>query len=255
VSDGPSLCTVARNHFVDVYSGEGKQIVPDSPLYESLPKLSQENQNSLDAKLSRTELRTALHELNKGKSPGIDGLTPEFYQFFWKELQDPFHEVFESAIASGTLPHTAQKSVLNLLPKSGDRLEIKNWRPISLLTTDYKILARALATRLKGVLSALIHPDQGYCVPGRTIFDNLHLHRDVLEYANQSEIPLALLSLDQQGAFDKVDHAYLFHALSVYGFGEGFGDGFGESSWHTRIPVMLAAKPEATVYELGVKLS
>lgn len=222
VSDGPSLCTVARRHFQDVYAATPVTIDEDSPLYESLPVLSHFQSESLDRPLTHRELTEALGSLNKGKAPGIDGLTPEFYSFFWSELSGPFGEVLAYSMESGCLPRSAQKSVLALLPKSGDRLDIKNWRPISLLTVDYKIVARALATRLSGVIGSLVHPDQGYCVPGRTIFDSLHLHRDVLEYANTEQIPLAVLSLDQQGAFDRVNHDYLFHLLQAYGFGENF---------------------------------
>ena len=222
VSDAPSLCTVARRHFQDVYEAMPVPVQEDSPLYESLPALSRLEREGLDRPFSHRELAEALGSLNKGKAPGIDGLTPEFYLFFWCELSGPYCEVLAYSLETGCLPRSAQKSVLALLPKSGDKMDIRNWRPISLLTVDYKILARAMATRVGGVIGSLVHPDQGYCIPGRTIFDNLHLHRDVLEYANTEQVPLAVLSLDQQGAFDRVSHDYLFHLLRVFGFGESF---------------------------------
>lgn len=222
VSDGPSLCTAARRHFSEVYGAMPVAIDGDSPLYESLPTLSRFQRESLDRPFTHQELSEALGSLNKGKAPGIDGLTPEFYSFFWSELSDPFRDVLECALEVGSLPKSAQKSILSLLPKSGDRMEIKNWRPISLLTVDYKIVARAMATRLSEVVGSLVHPDQGYCIPGRTIFDSVHLHRDVLAYASEEGVPLAVLSLDQQGAFDRVNHDYLFHLLRTYKFGESF---------------------------------
>lgn len=222
VSDGPSLCTASRRHFLEVYSATPATIELDSPLYDSLPLLSHSDRLQIDAPLTELELSRALHSLNKGKSPGIDGLTPEFYIFFWNRLSPLYCAVFREALENGALPKSAQKSVLTLLPKKGDRLDINNWRPISLLTTDYKILAKALANRLRNVLGSIVHPDQGFCIPGRTIIDNLHLHRDILDYVNKNRFPLAILSLDQQAAFDRVEHNYLFHTLSMFGFGDNF---------------------------------
>ena len=222
VSDGPSLCTIARRHFSTVFASDHIDVDESSDLFAEMPELSTVDRTYLDYPLSRGDFATALRALNKGKSPGIDGLTPEFYLHFWDVLAAMYTEVFTFALESGRLPVSVTKSVLTLLPKSGDKLEISNWRPISLLTTDYKVMARALATRLSGVIGSLVATDQGYCIPGRTIFDSLHLHRDVLDYANREQVPLAVLSLDQQGAFDGVSHEYLFLVLEKFGFGEYF---------------------------------
>lgn len=222
VSDAPSLCTIAKRHFQDVYSSTPIDTHVESILFNDLPSLSTLDRDRLDTPLNIEDFCTALHSLNKGKAPGIDGLTPEFYIAFWNQLKEHFFNVFSESFNVGKLPKSVQKAVITLLPKAGDRLDIKNWRPISLLTTDYKIITRALASRLSSIMAVLIHPDQAYCVPGRTIFDNLHLHRDILNYSNMSNSPLGLLSLDQQGAFDRVDHNYLFFLLKLYGFGDRF---------------------------------
>ncbi len=72
------------------------------------------------------------------------------------------------------------RAVLTLLPKKGDLTDIKCWRPVSVLCCDYKILAKALANRLAGVLEQVIQSDQTYCIPGRSMFDNISLgmHRN-----------------------------------------------------------------------------
>ena len=83
-------------------------------------------------------------------------------------------------ISSGTLPHSFRRAVITLIPKKGDLADIANWRPVSLLNNDYKIFAKVLANRLKlsiGQIPQIIHEDQSYCVPGRTIYDNLNLIR------------------------------------------------------------------------------
>lgn len=91
-----------------------------------------------------------------------------------------------------------------------------------LLTTDYKILTKILANRLKKVLPILVHSDQTACVPGRTINDNVSLICDMTQYANESNTPLALISIDQLKAFDRVSHEFLFKFLQKFGFGPVF---------------------------------
>ena len=93
---------------------------------------------------------------------------------------------------------------------------------MSLLNTDYKIFAKLLANRLKQCIDSIVHIDQSYCVPNRCLHDNLNLIRDMLAYANSTNLPFAILNLDQKKAFDNVDHEYLFSVLRAMGFGDGF---------------------------------
>lgn len=82
-----------------------------------------------------------------------------------------------------------RQSITRLLYKKDDKRDLKNWRPISLLNVDYKICSKALAIRLSKVLSTITHPDQTCSVPGQSIFDNLILLRDVLDYVNVTNEP------------------------------------------------------------------
>ncbi|CAM2096336.1 unnamed protein product [Caretta caretta] len=72
------------------------------------------------------------------------------------------------------------------------------------------------------MMADVIHPDQTYTVPGRSIFDNLFLVRDLLELGRRDGLSFALLSLDQEKAFDRVDHGYLLSTLQAFGFGPQF---------------------------------
>ncbi|CAM2118758.1 unnamed protein product [Caretta caretta] len=156
------------------------------------------------------------------KSPGMDGLTVEFYCVFWDVLGPDLVTVWAESLQSGVLPLLCRQAVLALLPKKGDLRDLRNWCPISLLSTDYKIVVKAISLWLGSVLADVIHPDQTYTVPDRNIFDNLFMVRDLLELGRRDSLSFALLSLDQEKAFDKVDHGYLLNTLQAFGFGPQF---------------------------------
>ena len=130
--------------------------------------------------------------------------------------------VYNYAFDHGKLPLTQQQGVIFLLFKKGNRSQLQNWTSITLLNTDYKILPKAIANRLKQTLPFLIHTDQTPCIPERTINDNLRLIQDTITYANETNTPPALISIDQLKAFDRVSHEFLFHTLEKFGFAPDF---------------------------------
>ena len=110
-----------------------------------------------------------------------------------------------SAFRSGSLSRSQHRGVITLSFKKGDRLDPKNWRPISLLNVDYKIASRSIAARLLKVIHLVVDKDQSCGVPGRFIFGNVAFLRDVVDFCFSSGAPAALLSLDQEKVFDRVD--------------------------------------------------
>ena len=97
--------------------------------------------------------------------------------------------------------------MITLLWKGGRYVweDLDDYRPITLLNTELKILARVLANHLQLVISDLIGPEQNYAVKGRLIQDNLHLVCEILESIKDGN-KASLINLDQSKAFDRVDH-------------------------------------------------
>ena len=185
--------------------------------------LSDVDKQSLDQDFTKKEIREALHETQNGKTPGWDGLPYEFYKTFWSLLEEDFFELQNHILnIDEKLSASQQRAFLSLLYKEGDRKDVKNWRPISLLCTDYKILAKTLANRLRQVLASVIHIDQTCSVPGRTIHNNLFLTRDIIRYTNHKRYKGYILTVDQEKAFDRVDRSMLFKVLKKMNFGEKF---------------------------------
>lgn len=91
-----------------------------------------------------------------------------------------------------------------------------------MLTVDYKIIAKILADRLRKALPHVVHVDQTCGVEGRSIKWNLQLIRDVIAWAEDRELPLMVVSLDQAKPFDRVNRWFLFKGMERMGFGEVF---------------------------------
>ena len=107
-----------------------------------------------------------LKSLPTNRAPGIDGLPVKFYSTFWDLLGPCLLIVFLESIKTGELPLSCRRAIISLIPKKGDLQLVENWRPISLLCVDDKILSKLLANRVKTLIGHIVSPDQSYCNPG-----------------------------------------------------------------------------------------
>ena len=184
--------------------------------------LSEENSDKADRSYNKNEFKEALFQLPSSKSPGSDGLPSEFYKTFWDIFSDDFSQVYKNSLMNKILPKSQREAIIKCLPKKGDLSKVSNWRPISLLNTDYKILSKAIANRLLKLLPNLISEEQTCSVKGRKISQNLLLNRDFITYANKNNLKASLISLDQMKAFDRVEWTFLFETLKKMNFGHKF---------------------------------
>jgi len=175
-----------RNHAVEFYSRlyaaencESSDCM--TQLLQGLPQLDSGSKTVLDDGITFREVTAAVGQLNSGQSPGIDGLPADFYKRFWNCIGHDYYDVLCESIGEGVLPTSCQYAVLSLLPKKGDLALLKNWHPVALLTTEYNFFSKCLANRLKHCLSLVVHKDQSYCIPKRSIMDNLFLVRDIVD--------------------------------------------------------------------------
>lgn len=125
-------------------------------------------------------------------------------------------EVYKGIERTEIIQSKMVEGVITLVFKKGNKLDLENYRPISLLNTDYKILTKILANRMKRVIGGIIQPTQSYSIPRRDIADTIGTIRDVIEYMNSGIV----LGIDWNKAFDKVEHKFLFKVLEKFGFGE-----------------------------------
>ena len=217
VTDKDELCDVFRSFYSDLFSAAPCELL--SNISSVLPF---DDSEVCEGLLSQEECFAALQGMARGKAPGCDGLPVEFYLKFWHVLGFDLVCVLNSAFGLGSLSRSQRRGIITLSFKKGDRLDPKNWRPISLLNVDYKIASWSIAARLLKVIHLVVDKDQSCGVSGRFIEENVAFLRDVVDFCSSSGTPAALLSLDQEKAFDRVDWMFLRSTLYAMGFGQSF---------------------------------
>ena len=142
--------------------------------FETENALSEDIAKTCEGVMSIHECEIALKTMENNKTPGTDGLTPEFYRYFWDLLGSFMVSSFNFAFRNGTLSFSQRQGIISLIPKKKKNTEyLKNWRPVSLLNVDYKIATKTIALRLEKILPNIIHPCQSGYVKGRFIAESI----------------------------------------------------------------------------------
>ena len=120
--------------------------------------------------------------MEKDRSPGCDGIPLEFYRTFWSLLGKSITYVANEIMADGQMTDTQKTVIVRLIPKKGDLKLLANWRPISLLCVNNKVIAKVVASRLKPLLDRIIVTEQTGGMEVRDVADNLSCFWNVIEY-------------------------------------------------------------------------
>lgn len=209
--------------YSEMFSGSFR---PDAQLAEELislvPKVNEDTRELVNNVITQEDVLLAINKLAENKAPGPDGIGSSFYKTFATRLAPLLAVVFDDIHKRGLLPPSMRKAhtVLIRKRKSVVRPSVKDFRPISLLCTDYKILAKIISRRTSIALRETIGKHQVYGFPGRKISRNLHIMRTVCEIAQVHGSPLGIVQVDLSQAFDRVSHQFLFDLLKWCQLGE-----------------------------------
>jgi len=193
--------------------------------FECLPdsfRLTEGKKKKCEGKIGLDECLVAMLKMKKNKSPGLDGLTVEFFQTFWHLLGKLLCDIYNESYITGKLPQSMRISVMTLIHKKEDRDDIANYRPISLTNVDYRILAFIMSNRVQAVIKDIISSDQTAYIKGRYMGTNIRLISDIIDYYDIENKSGILLNLDFIKAFDSLEWDFLNETLKHFNFGDSF---------------------------------
>ena len=206
--------------YTDLFSNEEIDDDVMDFFLKDLPELSDIDKNLCEVPITIEEISESLCSMQNDKSPGPDGLSKNFYVCFFDILGPILFKLYENIFDENTLSDSQKLSYITLICKdSSKHFDVKAYRPISLMNYDVKILSKLICRRMGLVIDNLIDVDQTCAIKGRSILDNGHLFRNIIDYVNQKKLKCSFISLDQEKAFDKIIHRFLFHVLEKYNFG------------------------------------
>ena len=184
--------------------------------------ISPEMNDDLTAPISAQELWLAICKGKANKALRPDGICLEFYKSAWNAVKHDILNIINSMYQDGLIERKQLQGPTVCLPKKSPLRRIEDYRPLTLLNSDYKTITRIIANRFRSYRPTIIHPSH-YCgIKGRSIFEAVATVRDVIAYAEVMKKPICVMSLDFSAAFDKASHSYMKEALSAYGFSMWF---------------------------------
>ena len=179
-----------------------------------IPILDIEDKSLCERELTESDFLEALLSMQNNKTPGNDGLSKEFYVYFWNEIKENFVNSWKVGVKKKILSVSQRQAIIKLMEKKDrDKRYIKNWRPISLLNVDYKIFSKALPKKLIDVIPKIVSGEQTAYVKNRFIGESGRLISDIIETTDIFNLSRYMVTMDIEKAFDSLDHTFLLKVL------------------------------------------
>ncbi|GKC99053.1 putative RNA-directed DNA polymerase, eukaryota, reverse transcriptase zinc-binding domain protein, partial [Tanacetum coccineum] len=181
-------------------------------------RLSDSDRVYLDDVVSLEEIKHAVWDCGSQKAPGLDGFSFMFINKYWDLLHLDIQNFVVSFFSSGKFPLRVNSSFFTLIPKVANPLYIKDYKPISLIGFQYKIVTKILANRLVKVIDSIISQEQSDFISGRHILDGPLILSEVIDWYKKRNKKMLLFKVDFEKAFESVSWRFWDHVMESLGF-------------------------------------
>ncbi|GKE57218.1 RNA-directed DNA polymerase, eukaryota, partial [Tanacetum coccineum] len=204
------------NHFQERFD---KPVEWRATIDMSYPRsISGEQRDKLEREVTIEEIKTAVWNCGTDKSPGPDGFTFDFYRQLWSTIDKDVYAAVNYFFINGDIPTGCNSSFIALIPKVPDANLVKDFRPISLIGSIYKIIAKILTNRLINVLGDIVSEVQSAFVAGRQMLDGPFILNEVLHWCSKKKQKSLIFKVDFEKAYDSVRWDFLDDVLKKFGF-------------------------------------
>ncbi|KAL6565081.1 hypothetical protein OROMI_016531 [Orobanche minor] len=162
------------------------------------------------------EIRSCVFAMDGDSVAGPDGFNAKFFQFCWAIIGRDVCEAVGDFFNGTPLPRAFCTTTISLIPKNSNPQSWKDFRPISLCNTTYKIISKILSSRLAKLLPLMINPAQSGFIKGRNITDNILTAHEVTHDITHS-ITDTMIKLDMEKAYDRIKWNFIFHVMTGFG--------------------------------------
>ena len=186
-------------------------------------RCSSEDCSILEAKVTEDGIQKVLFAMPNNKAPGTDGYPCGFFKTAWSVISQDFIVAVQSVFRFGFLPKGVNSTILALVPKKFDSMEMKDYHPIVCCNVLYKVVSIFLANRLKKLLPRIITKTQPAFIQGRLLMENMLLASELVKgYHKDAVSSRCVMKIDIAKAFDSVQWEFVLKSLRVLGFPERF---------------------------------
>lgn len=183
-------------------------------------RVEEEKAQSLERPFTREEVKNAVMDSDGDKAPGPDGFTLAFFKENWSLVEDDVMALFDEFHSSGKFVRSMNSTFICLIPKKKGAENISDFRPISLVSSTYKIVSKVLAERLRTVMGSLVSPFQHAFVGGRQSFDAALIANEVVDTCVRRGDDGVICKLDMEKAYDHFSWECLLEIMGRMGFGD-----------------------------------
>ncbi|CAL5403808.1 unnamed protein product [Camellia sinensis] len=197
----------------------------------------------LEAEFTEKEVRNAIKSCEGNKAPGPDGFNLAFFKKCWGIVKAEVMLFFREFHQNATLVSGLNSSFIVLIPKVDSPSHLSEYRPISLIGSLYKILAKVLSHRMKQVMPQVISEAQSAFLEGRNILDGVLIANEIVDGWRKFNRKGLVLKLDFEKAYDSVNWEFLFSMLSNFGFGNRWVKWLKTCVTSTKVSVLVNGSP------------